>query len=102
LQNFDVQMDDPTYQLQIKQTLTVKPKDFYIKARVREGINPTELDRIMHSGLQSTSSPKALSSQTTASDIRTPMSIFYGYDLCLLQTCVGRTPCFKSTSNPEL
>lgn len=32
LQRFDLVMDDPTYTLQLKQTLTIKPKDFYIHA----------------------------------------------------------------------
>jgi cytochrome P450/NADPH-cytochrome P450 reductase len=43
LQNFNFQMDNPTYDLRIKQTLTIKPKDFYMKATLRGGIDPTQL-----------------------------------------------------------
>ncbi len=32
LQRFDIYMDDPTYILDIKETLTIKPHNFYIKA----------------------------------------------------------------------
>ncbi|KAL8787186.1 MAG: hypothetical protein Q9195_007877 [Heterodermia aff. obscurata] len=37
LQRFQVEMADPTYDLTLKSTLTVKPKDFYIKVRRRPG-----------------------------------------------------------------
>lgn len=43
LQNFDMRMDDPNYEMQIVQTLTIKPKDFYMRASLREGITPTIL-----------------------------------------------------------
>lgn len=36
MQRFDLIMDDPTYDLKIKQTLTIKPKDFYIHALPRK------------------------------------------------------------------
>ncbi len=49
LQNFNLQLDDPTYKLRIKQTLTVKPKDLYLRAALREGVDPTKLDRALHS-----------------------------------------------------
>lgn len=43
LQNFNLRLDDPTYNMKIKQTLTVKPDGFYMKARLREGITATSL-----------------------------------------------------------
>ena len=48
LQNFDMQLDDPAYQLRIKQALTIKPKDLYVRASLREG-SPTDLDQKIHS-----------------------------------------------------
>ena len=51
LQNFNVRMDDPSYQLQIRQTLTVKPDNFFIRATLRQGINPVTLERKMYAGL---------------------------------------------------
>ncbi|KAJ5153069.1 Bifunctional cytochrome NADPH reductase [Penicillium canariense] len=44
LQNFNFQMDNPSYDLRIKQTLTIKPKDFQIRASLREGLDPTKLN----------------------------------------------------------
>nr|KAK5432318.1 hypothetical protein LTR18_011177 [Exophiala xenobiotica] len=35
LQNFDLSLADPTYQLQIQSTLTIKPKGFYMRAKVQ-------------------------------------------------------------------
>lgn len=90
LQNFDVQMDDPSYQLQIKQTLTVKPKDFYIKARLREGIKPTKIDQMMQSGAQVARSPETLATQTAASDARRQMYIAYGSNTGTCQALAQR------------
>ncbi|KAI0763546.1 bifunctional P-450/NADPH-P450 reductase [Trametes elegans] len=36
LQRFDLVMDDPTYELELKQTLTIKPHNFYIHALPRK------------------------------------------------------------------
>ncbi|KAL1937787.1 hypothetical protein VTO73DRAFT_12806 [Trametes versicolor] len=35
-QHFDLVMNDPTYELQMKQTLSIKPKDFFIRAIPRK------------------------------------------------------------------
>ena len=43
LQNFDMRLDDPNYEIKVVQTLTLKPKDFYMRASLREGITPTIL-----------------------------------------------------------
>jgi len=48
LQNFDITLDDPTYEMKIVQTLTIKPKDFYMRAKLRTGITATALqERLM-------------------------------------------------------
>ncbi|KAI0629782.1 cytochrome P450 [Trametes polyzona] len=36
LQHFDLVMNDPSYELQMKQTLSIKPKDFFIRAIPRK------------------------------------------------------------------
>lgn len=51
LQKFDLYMDDSQYQLHIKQTLTIKPKDFYMRASLRNGISATQLERSLASGM---------------------------------------------------
>ena len=50
LQNFDVRLDDPHYEMRVKQTLTVKPRDFYIRATPRKGLDATKIQRSMLSG----------------------------------------------------
>ncbi|KAI1506422.1 cytochrome P450 [Biscogniauxia marginata] len=44
-QNFNFVMDDPTYRLAIKQTLTIKPDGFYVRAILRDGLTAKELER---------------------------------------------------------
>lgn len=43
LQNFDLRLNDPNYEMRIVQALTIKPKDFFMHASLREGITPTIL-----------------------------------------------------------
>lgn len=50
LQSFNFQMDNPSYNLSIKQTLTLKPKDFYMRATPREGLDATKLGVLLNSG----------------------------------------------------
>jgi cytochrome P450 / NADPH-cytochrome P450 reductase len=38
LQRFDISPVDPTYELKIRQTLTIKPEDFYINVRRRDNV----------------------------------------------------------------
>ncbi|KAJ5566005.1 hypothetical protein N7535_007643 [Penicillium sp. DV-2018c] len=47
LQNFNFQMDNPSYELRLKQTLTIKPKDFQMKATLRDGLDPTQLSTVL-------------------------------------------------------
>ncbi|KAI6282185.1 hypothetical protein ACKVWC_009403 [Pyricularia oryzae] len=44
LQNFNFVLA-PNYQYALKQTLTLKPKDLYMRAILRDGLNPTTLER---------------------------------------------------------
>ena len=48
LQNFNFQLDDPSYTLRIKQTLTIKPLGLKMRATLRHGMNATDLERFLH------------------------------------------------------
>jgi cytochrome P450/NADPH-cytochrome P450 reductase len=80
LQNFDMRLDDPNYEMKVVQTLTLKPKDFYMRASLREGITPTILlqrlsgDRAT-GGQHKDSVPKAVENMTTGDYA---LSILYG------------------------
>lgn len=83
LQNFDFRMDDPSYELKIKSTLTIKPQGFYMRASLRKGVSATTLQHTLSSSssshdevLKSTSSANL--GQTSACSDRRPMTILFG------------------------
>ncbi|KAK6441580.1 hypothetical protein LTR95_002175 [Oleoguttula sp. CCFEE 5521] len=47
LQFFDYRLDDPSYDLQLKSTLTIKPKDFFVRATLREGWTATKVEHAL-------------------------------------------------------
>ncbi|EXJ86976.1 bifunctional P-450:NADPH-P450 reductase [Capronia epimyces CBS 606.96] len=81
LQNFDLSLVDPTYKLQIQSTLTIKPKGFSMRAKVR---HPDFEARL--AGIPSTSSKADSHTQHSgpkpaaelAQSNRPTLSIFYG------------------------
>jgi cytochrome P450 / NADPH-cytochrome P450 reductase len=86
-QNFDLSFDDPDYSLEHKQTLTIKPKDLYVHAKLRGELDPTRLEnRISRTDSNqrtspASASPKPLKVINTASaqeveDMK--MTILYG------------------------
>ncbi|KAI1106415.1 cytochrome P450 [Jackrogersella minutella] len=44
LQSFNFVQDDPSYSLALKQTLTLKPKGFRMRATIRDGLTPSQLE----------------------------------------------------------
>jgi cytochrome P450/NADPH-cytochrome P450 reductase len=82
LQNFNFRFDDPSYTLQIKQTLTIKPKNFFMRASLREGLTPTILEHRL-SGSVDTSAKAKPPTNGVVVPVKSqapgkPMSIFYG------------------------
>lgn len=81
LQNFNFSMDDPSYQLQIKQTLTIKPKDFFMRAHLRNQMTATTLERALASShISSPARTKTgqVSEGQKSKVQREPMVILYG------------------------
>ncbi|KAI5463064.1 cytochrome P450 [Mariannaea sp. PMI_226] len=83
-QNFNFTMYDPNYQLEIKETLTLKPDGFDMRASLRHGMTATELERRLAGDTNSLddSSAKAKKQQSMpdskASATGKPLSIYYG------------------------
>lgn len=83
-QNFDLSLADPNYVLEHKQTLTIKPKDLYIHAKLRDGLGPTELEeRISRTSggrkATSTLASNNLASKTSSHESNMmKMTILYG------------------------
>ncbi|MCJ1431831.1 hypothetical protein MMC27_001186 [Xylographa pallens] len=83
LQNFNFRGDDPSYNIRWKQTLTIKPKDFYMYATLREGIDPIYLEKALWSngdgGKSATSKEKKIAEMKPSSQKpRRLMTILYG------------------------
>lgn len=80
LQNFNFLFDDPNYTLTLQQTLTIKPKDFYMRAVLRNGLTPTQLEHRL-SGIKSpvgSLENSVANLQLAKAGNGKPMSIFYG------------------------
>ncbi|KAK4202781.1 putative bifunctional cytochrome P450 E-class, group I:NADPH-P450 reductase [Triangularia verruculosa] len=80
LQNFDFEMTDPSYKLKIKETLTTKPDGFEMKAKLRHGLTPTELERQLNGGLleKSAHSKRVNANAGEGGTQLKPLHIYYG------------------------
>ena len=78
LQNFNFTEKDPSYHLQIKQTLTIKPKDFYMRAHLRNHMSATTLERALASAtINEHPGEKAQVNKKKAAKGK-PMAVYYG------------------------
>ncbi|KAK6444461.1 cytochrome P450 / NADPH-cytochrome P450 reductase [Trichoderma asperellum] len=83
LQNFVFEMADPTYELQIRETLTIKPENFKLKAKLRRGGNATDLQSELQSsgtktkGVRTDSAVSITSAQADKKD-KKPLTILFG------------------------
>ncbi|KAG4412171.1 hypothetical protein IFR04_014690 [Cadophora malorum] len=81
LQTFNFRQDDASYTLQIKQTLTIKPKDFFMHASLREHIDPVYLEKMLHvdTSNEGKAHDKARNiDKATNGKSKKPMTILYG------------------------
>lgn len=78
LQYFDFRMDDPNYKLAINQTLTIKPKDLFMHATLRKGVDPLHLETMMTSESQKATQVSDASKEAESKGSEKPMSIYFG------------------------
>ncbi|KUJ12657.1 putative cytochrome P450 oxidoreductase OrdA-like protein [Mollisia scopiformis] len=80
LQTFNFRLDDPSYQLHIKQTLTIKPKDFFMHATLRDHIDPVYVEKMLHNGPSNSKDSENRRSMEVSSTEKSkkPMTILYG------------------------
>ncbi|KAK3943363.1 cytochrome P450 [Diplogelasinospora grovesii] len=92
LQNFDMSLDDPNYTMHIQQSLTIKPKDCYVRAKLRPGISAVSLQE----RLSGTSSAPIVKNEISkpasvkSSDSAAPMTIIYGSNTGTCQALAQR------------
>ena len=92
LQSFDVKLDDPGYELRVKQTLTIKPKDLYMRASPRKGMDATALQRVMMADLGKTSVNNEATQEPTprnSQDLK-ELLVLYGSNSGTCQTLAQR------------
>lgn len=79
LQNFDIFMDDSDYNLQLKETLTVKPDGFRIRTKLRSHRgNATELARLLQTSATERKAALKKASVDTSKASGEPITILYG------------------------
>ncbi|KAI0025084.1 cytochrome P450 [Xylariomycetidae sp. FL0641] len=80
LQNFNFVADDPGYRLALKQTLTIKPEGFHMRAILRDDITPKQLEqRLAGTGDEQASSTNGVSkSASDTSQDGQPITILFG------------------------
>ena len=96
LQNFNLRMDDSSYQLKIKQTLTIKPDGFHMRATLRDGIDAVNLEKKMFAGVSAPEKAKRAEPHQHAAGIDgKPMTVLYGSNS---GTCEGLAQTLAGTA----
>lgn len=109
-QKFDFKLKDPNFKITWKQTLTLKPHDLFMYAKLRSGIDPLSLQRdlFLGSGGDASFSPvneKVAENSNMEGDL-VPMSIFYGSNTGTCESLASRLAMtalqhgFKSSVKP--
>ncbi|KAK3644310.1 hypothetical protein LTR22_015314 [Elasticomyces elasticus] len=79
LQYFNFAPQDPSYDLQIKSTLTIKPKDFFMHSTLREGWTATKIEKSLSGSIRTPTSAKGQPAATTAPKKEgAPLTVLYG------------------------
>jgi cytochrome P450/NADPH-cytochrome P450 reductase len=108
LQNFDLRLADPMYNMRIKHSITLKPLGLYVKASLRHGTTPVELEQKLHSGSTPSSKGKGTNKKQDDDSHRegaTPLTILYGTNTGTCLALAQRLAAEASSSygfNPEV
>ena len=92
LQNFDLKLTDPMYQVRLKQNMTIKPLGLYVKASIRNGMTPLDIESRLHNGKEraAPSAEKAGSNGPTSTSGNAPLTILYGSNTGTCQALAQR------------
>lgn len=91
LQRFDLSMSDPLYRLKIKQTLTIKPDGFRMRARLRPHVALTTLERALSmTTIAGTRSPPSTTELVAGKASKVTIDIYYGSNTHTCEQLAGR------------
>ncbi|KAL4925712.1 bifunctional cytochrome P450/NADPH--P450 reductase [Aspergillus undulatus] len=96
LQNFTFSMDDPKYRLRLVETLTIKPKDLRVRASLRHGMSPLDLEHRLSGARGVTTSEENANAASFSkghgctNSKRTALRIFYGSNSGTCETLARR------------
>ncbi|KAI1329289.1 bifunctional P-450:NADPH-P450 reductase [Xylariaceae sp. FL0255] len=77
-QNFNFVMHDPSYRLVLKQTLTIKPDKFHMRAIPRDNMTPTQLEHRLAGHISSNDSQRSTADEPVAANTGKKITILYG------------------------
>lgn len=89
VQCFDMSMADPEYELLVREAGSQKPDQFFMCARTRHGLSPTQLEESLARGGLGVAREMDTNS-TTESSAKRPMRIYYGSDSGTCETMARR------------
>lgn len=79
LQYLNFHMDDSSYDLQVKATLTIKPKDFNVRAILREGWTATKIEQNLSGSIRGDKEDRHSSKAAAPeNDAGIPFTVLYG------------------------
>lgn len=80
IQNFDLRLADPLYKMRIVQAVTIKPGGLFMKAGLRHGMTPLDLDRRLKGEAAPVSSKTVITKQdgTVSTGDGAPLTILFG------------------------
>lgn len=107
LQNFDLRLADPMYKTRIRHTITVKPLDLYIKASLRNGMTPLDLESKLHTGdsdIAKKESRAFSNGHAESTQEGVPLKVLFGTNTGTCQALAQRLASEASTIgfNPEV
>ena len=101
LQVFNFRFDDPGYKLSVQETLTIKPKDLFMHAALREGYESTCLEKMLCGDKRYDPSNTTRAAKQINDDqhvVRRPIAIFYGSNMGTCES-LARTIAHTSASH---
>lgn len=99
LQNFDVKLEDPSYQITLKMALTVKPDNLKIRVQPRGNQSATALDQLVHRSADANGVPSQNTSTKSeaAYGSQKPLRIVYGSNTGTCQAFAQKTAAAASS-----